>query len=116
MVDFIDLGYCQCRSSLLVNIVGPGQVACVLAVLDQFQARTTDLPELDVAQVVEGRPAIVTGDALEGQKFAGVARQVALQAEDFRGQVVYDVIVELTDAADAPLRWGMTAWVEFKAP
>lgn len=98
------------------NIVGPGQVACVLAVLDQFQARTTDLPELDVAQVVEGRPAIVTVDALEGRKFAGVARQVALQAEDFRGRVVYDVIVELKDAADAPLRWGMTAWVEFKAP
>ena len=24
MVDFIDPGYCQCRSSLLINIVGPG--------------------------------------------------------------------------------------------
>ena len=98
------------------NIVGPGQAACVLAALDQFQARTTDLTELDVRQVVEGRPATVTVDALEGQRFAGVARQIALQAEDFRGQVVYAVTVELTNAADAPLRWGMTAWVEFGAP
>jgi HlyD family secretion protein len=98
------------------NIVGPGQVACVLAELNQFQARTTDLPELDIAQVVEGRPATVIVDALEGQKFEGVARQIALQAEDFRGQVVYAVIVELTNAVDAPLRWGMTAWVEFETP
>ena len=98
------------------NTANPGQVACVLATLDQLQASTTDLTELDVGQVVEGRPATVTADALEGQMFAGVVRHIALQAEDFRGQVVYPVTVELTNAPDAPLRWGMTAWVEFGTP
>ena len=98
------------------NVVGPGLVACVLAVPGQFQARTTDLTELDVGQAVEGREVAVIVDALEGQKFTGVIRQTALQAEDFRGQVVYPVIAELTDIADAPLRWGMSAWVEFEAP
>jgi len=42
-----------------------------------------------------------------------VVRHIALQAQDFRGQVVYDVTVELMDIGNAPLRWGMTAWVDF---
>jgi hypothetical protein len=29
--------------------------------------------------------------------------------------VVYAVTVDLTDASDAPLRWGMTALVEIEA-
>jgi multidrug efflux pump subunit AcrA (membrane-fusion protein) len=98
------------------NIVGPGQVACVLAVPEQMQARTTDLTELDVGQAVEGRSVTVMVDAVPGQKFTGVLRQAALQAEDFRGQVVYPVTVELTDIADVPLRWGMSAWVDFVRP
>jgi multidrug efflux pump subunit AcrA (membrane-fusion protein) len=98
------------------NTVNPGQIACVLATLDLLQARTADLTELDVGQVTVGRPVAVTVDALPGQEIAGVVRQIALQAENFRGQVVYAVIVELTNVTDAPLRWGMTAWVEFEAP
>ena len=100
----------------LGNTVNPGQVACVIATLDQLQARTTDLTELDVGQAEEGRLVTVTVDALPGQRFTGVVRQIAQQAEDFRGQVVYGVTVELMDVAGAPLRWGMTAWVEFEAP
>ncbi|MBU0702660.1 MAG: efflux RND transporter periplasmic adaptor subunit [Chloroflexi bacterium] len=98
------------------NTVGPGLAACVLATLDQLQARTTDLTEMDIVQVTVGQSAIVALDALPGQEFTGVVRQIALQAEDFRGEVVYAVIIELTDVADTPLRWGMTAWVEFELP
>ena len=98
------------------NAVRPGQVACVLAELGQLQARTTDLTELDVAQIAVGQLVLVTVDALPGRDFTGVVRRIALQAQDFRGQVVYAVTIELPGITDAPLRWGMTAWVEFKTP
>ncbi|MFQ6101636.1 MAG: HlyD family secretion protein [Anaerolineae bacterium] len=96
------------------DAVAPGQVVLVLATLDHLQARTTDLTELDVARVAEGQSATVTVDALPDQEFAGVVREVALRPGDYRGDVVYAVIVELTDVTDAPLRWGMTALVKIR--
>ena len=92
-----------------------GEVVLVLATLDRLQARTTDLIELDVVRVVEGQPSTVVVDALPGQKFAGVVREVALQPGDNRDDVVYAVIVELIEPDLATeLRWGMTAIVEIK--
>jgi hypothetical protein len=41
-------------------------------------------------------------------------REIALQPGDYRGDVVYAVTVDLTDAADLPLYWGMTALVEIQ--
>jgi hypothetical protein len=67
-----------------------------------------------VARAVVEQPAVVTVDALPDQQFAGVVREIALQADDYRGDVVYAVVVELTDLGDAPLRWGMTALVEIE--
>lgn len=96
------------------DAAAPGQTVLVLATLDQLQARTTDLTELDVARVTEGQAATVTVDALSDQEFAGVVREIALQPGDYRGDVVYAVTVELTDADDAPLRWGMTALVKIE--
>ncbi len=93
----------------------PGEVILVMATLDQLQARTVDLTELDVARVVEGQPVVVTVDALPEMEFAGLVHEIALQPGDYRGDVVYAVTVELTDVADAPLRWGMTAMVEIEA-
>ena len=90
------------------------QVVVVLATLDELQARTVDLTELDVVEVREGQPAVVTVDALPEDEFAGVVSEVALQAGDYRGDVVYGVTVDLTDLGDAPLRWGMTALVEIE--
>jgi membrane fusion protein (multidrug efflux system) len=98
------------------NMVGPGYVACVLATLDQLQARTTNLKELDVARIAVGQKATVTLDALTGQEFDGVVRQIALQGKGFRGEVVYDVTVELMDVADSLVHWGMSASVEFEMP
>jgi HlyD family secretion protein len=93
----------------------PGQqIVIVLATLDQLQARTTDLTELDIARVEEGQAAVVTVDALPDEEFAGVVSEIALQPGDYRGDVVYAVTVELTDVGDAPLRWGMTALVEIE--
>jgi HlyD family secretion protein len=95
--------------------VSPGQVVAVLATLDQLQVRTTDLTELDVGRISVGNTAKVSVDALPDEKFDGVVSEIGLQGQDYRGDVVYKVIVEFTDA-DLPesLRWGMTAMVEIE--
>jgi len=100
----------------LGNVVVPGQVACVLATLNHLQARTKDLSELDVGGIEPGQSVKITVDALSEREFEGTVRRVAQRAEDFRGQVVYAVVVDLPDGGDAPLRWGMTAWLEFVTP
>jgi multidrug efflux pump subunit AcrA (membrane-fusion protein) len=93
----------------------PGQAVVTLATVDRLQARSVDLTELDVAQVAEGQPVVVTVDALPELALAGSVREIALQAADHRGDVVYAVTVELNDVSGTPLRWGMTAVVEIKA-
>jgi multidrug resistance efflux pump len=89
----------------------PGQPVLVLATLDQLEVHTTDLTELDVAGLAVGRSAEVSVDALPGSSFAGTVREIALQGQDYRGDVVYTVIVALDGAPDPALRWGMTAEV-----
>lgn len=94
------------------DAVGAGQAVITLATLDQMEARTKDLRELDVVDVEEGQQAVVTVDALgEGTELTGTVTEIALQAEDYRGDVVYTVVVALEDVADLPVRWGMTALV-----
>ncbi|MBL7201500.1 MAG: HlyD family efflux transporter periplasmic adaptor subunit [Anaerolineae bacterium] len=89
------------------------EVVVVLATLDQFRARTVDLTELDVARVVPGQPATVSVDALPDSEFEGAVQEIGLQAKDYRGDVVYDIIVELSDQEAAKaLRWGMTAMIK----
>jgi len=92
----------------------PGEVILVLATLDQLQARTVDLTELDVARIAEGQPAVVTVDALLDVQLSGHVVRIDLQAVDYRGDVTYPVYVEL-DEATPELRWGMTAVVEIEA-
>ena len=82
--------------------------------LDQLEAHTTDLTELDVANVAVGQPAEVRVDALPGYAFAGEVDEIALQGQDYRGDVVYTVIVALDGAPDPALRWGMTAEVRIE--
>ncbi|NIV27963.1 MAG: HlyD family efflux transporter periplasmic adaptor subunit [Anaerolineae bacterium] len=96
------------------DVVAAGEVVLVLAMLDQLQARTVDLTELDVARVAEGQAAVVTVDALPGVELRGRVVRIGLQSEDYRGDVTYPVTVELDE--DVPeLRWGMTAMVEIEA-
>jgi multidrug resistance efflux pump len=94
--------------------VSPGQIVLVLATLDQLEARTTDLTELDVARVAVGQQAVMSVDALPDQEFGGVVSKIALRAGDYRGDVVYAITVELSDVSDLPLRWGMTTMVKIE--
>jgi HlyD family secretion protein len=92
--------------------VSPNQVMIVLATLDQLEARTIDLVELDVARVARGQSAVVSVDALPDREFSGTVKRIALQADEYRGDVTYAVTVDLSDSEmDGTLRWGMTAMV-----
>ena len=91
----------------------PGAVVVVLAQLDRLQVRTTDLTELDVARVAVGQPVVVTVDGLPEVRLKGRVARIGLRSEDYRGDVVYPVYVELEENAPG-LRWGMTTMVEIE--
>jgi multidrug efflux pump subunit AcrA (membrane-fusion protein) len=91
--------------------VAAGQIVLVLATIDQLEARTIDLTELDVARVTAEQSATVTVDALPDVSLAGHVVRIGLQSEDYRGDVTYPVTVGLDEPAPG-LRWGMTAVVE----
>jgi multidrug resistance efflux pump len=95
-----------------VNARQPG---VVLATLDALEVSTTDLTELDVGQIAKGNAVKVSVDALPGDQFAGMVSEIALQGQDYRGDVVYEVTIEFTDAQlSESLRWGMTVMVEIE--
>ncbi|MBN1811759.1 MAG: efflux RND transporter periplasmic adaptor subunit, partial [Anaerolineae bacterium] len=96
------------------DTIAAGQSALVLATLNQLQAVTKDLTELDVVRVDVGQEVVVSVDAMPGEEFAGVVSEIALQPGDYRGDVVYAVTIDLADV-DARLYWGMTALVEIQA-
>lgn len=90
--------------------LAPGVPVVTLADLSRFFVRTDDLTELDIARVAVDQQVAVTLDALPGREFSGTVREISLEAGDHLGDVVYDVLIELSgdDGLDG-LRWGMTA-------
>ncbi len=91
--------------------VGAGQPVGILANLDGLQLRVIDLGERDVIRLTEGQTVQITVDALPGRSFAGRIAQIKPQSADYRGDVVYPVVVHLEESAPE-LRWGMRAAVE----
>jgi multidrug resistance efflux pump len=96
------------------DLVVPGQVVLVLATLDQVEVHTTDLTELDVAGVAVGQTAQVRVDALPARPLQGRVHEIALHGQDYRGDVVYTVVIALEGDPDPALRWGMTTEVEIE--
>jgi multidrug resistance efflux pump len=92
------------------DAVAAGQPVVTLATLDRLRLRTTDLRELDVAQVTVGQPAVVAIDAA-AEPLQGQVVRVDLQGYEHLGDVTYPVFIALEDAAPEWLRWGMTAEV-----
>lgn len=90
--------------------VVPGQQTILLADLSNLRIETTDLNEIDVAQVEVGDSVIVTFDALPGVEVKGRVVRIASKSSSGAG-VNYKVLVEL-DEIPPQLRWGMTAFVD----
>jgi multidrug efflux pump subunit AcrA (membrane-fusion protein) len=80
--------------------------------LDHLRIETTDLNEIDVAQVEVGDRATVTFDALPGVAVEGKVVSIAPKASEGSG-VNYTVIVEIAEIPKN-LKWGMTAFVDIQ--
>jgi multidrug resistance efflux pump len=87
----------------------------VITVADpsQWLVKTTDLTEIDVVNVKEGQPVVVTLDALPDVELKGNVFSVSQNFSENQGDVVYEVTILLTDS-DPAMRWGMTAEVKFE--
>lgn len=92
--------------------VAPGQPILLVAELQELRIETTDLNEIDVAQIEVGDPAIVTFDAIPEVIVNGKVASIALKAAEGSG-VNYTAVIEL-EAIPAKVLWGMTAFVDIE--
>ena len=92
--------------------IRPGEVAVTLADFSNWLVKTTDLTEIDVVELTEGDPVIVTLDALPGVELRGTVLSISQTFTQNQGDVVYEVTIQLNDTHPA-MRWGMTASVTF---
>jgi HlyD family secretion protein len=95
------------------EFVGPGQPIMLLADLTELVIETTDLNEIDVAQIEVGYPASITFDALPDVILQGTLTYIAPKASQGTG-VNYLVEVQLVDDFPEGVRWGMTAFIDIQ--
>jgi HlyD family secretion protein len=92
--------------------VAPGSPVLLIGDLEHLQVETTDLSEIDVAQISLGDRAAVTFDALPELALEGTVVIIAPKADEGSG-VNFPITIELEDIP-AALRWGMTAFIDIE--
>jgi HlyD family secretion protein len=95
------------------EFVAPGQPIMLLADLSELVIETTDLNEIDVAQIEVGYPASITFDALPDIVLEGTLTYIAPKSSQGTG-VNYLVEVQLEGDFPESVRWGMTAFVDIQ--
>ena len=93
--------------------ISAGQIAVTVADFSQWLVKTTDLTEIDVVQLQEGQPVVVTLDALPDAELNGTIQSIGQTFSENQGDVTYEVTILLNDIHPA-MRWGMTAAVAFE--
>ncbi len=93
------------------EMAAPGQPLIVVGDLRTLRVETTDLDEIDVAQVQLDQQVTVTFDAFPDRVFQARVTRIAPMARPGSGGVNYTVVVELEELNPA-LKWGMTAFVD----
>jgi multidrug resistance efflux pump len=91
----------------------PGQPMLVIGDLGTLRVETTDLDEIDVAQITLNQKAIITFEALPNETFDSTVNFVSTMASSDSGGVNYTVYLSL-DHMHPKLRWGMTAFVDIE--
>jgi multidrug resistance efflux pump len=94
--------------------INAGEPAVTVADFSQWLVQTTDLTEIDVVQIQEGQPVVITLDAIPDTELAGEILSIGQTYAENQGDVVYEVTILLTDTHPA-MRWGMTAAVNFES-
>jgi HlyD family secretion protein len=74
--------------------------------------KTTDLTEIDVVNLREGQPVLVSLDALPDVELKGEILSIGQSYAENQGDIVYEVTLLLNETHPA-MRWGMTAAVTF---
>jgi len=95
------------------EMVSPGQPLVTLGDLATLRVETTDLDEIDIANVELDQRVTLTFDAFPDQLFAGRVTRISPRTESGTGGVHYTVVIEL-DALDDGVMWGMTAFVDIE--
>ena len=95
------------------EMVAPGTPAMVLGDVTVLLVETSDLNEVDAAQVVVGDSVTVTFDALPGQTVRGQVVRLAPMASVSQGGTNFTAVIELASLPET-LRWGMTAFVDIE--
>ncbi|HLO33693.1 MAG TPA: HlyD family efflux transporter periplasmic adaptor subunit [Anaerolineales bacterium] len=93
--------------------INAGEPAVTVADFSHWLVKTTDLTEIDVVQLAEGQPVVVTLDAIPNVELKGTISSIGQTYTENQGDVVYEVTILLTDTHPA-MRWGMTAEVKFE--
>ena len=88
----------------------PGAPVAFIGNTSKWQVETTDLAEIDIANVVSGDPAVVKLDAFPGEEFSGKVIEIDPVGREYLGDMTYQVTI-LLDAADERFKWNMTATV-----
>ena len=101
-------------ANLLANEeVTPGTWAFVLADLNQWYVRTSDLTELEVVQIENGQIVKIVPDSLPDVVLSGTVQEISDVFRTETGDILYDVLIRLDDF-DPRLQWGMTVEVDFQ--
>lgn len=95
------------------STVQAGAMAATIADLTEWVIKTTDVTEIDVVNLSEEQPVTVTFDAFPEVELKGSVVSIAQVYTQNQGDVVYEVVVKLTET-DPGMRWGMTANVAFE--
>jgi len=93
--------------------INAGETAVTVADFSNWLVTTTDLTEIDVVELVEDQPVVITLDAIPSEELKGTILSIGQNYSENQGDVVYEVTVLLTDTHPA-MRWGMTASVSFE--
>lgn len=94
--------------------VAPGAVVVLVGDVSTWEVQTTDLTELNVAEVAEGAAVTLTFDAIPDLELTGRVAAIEPYGESHQGDIVYTVNVIL-DRQDPRLRWNMTAKVSIES-
>lgn len=94
------------------EFVSPAQPVILVADLAKMRIETTDLSEVDAVRLNTGDLATISFDALPDKTFIGTVERIAYKASP--GSAVNFSVMINVDELPTNLRWGMTAFVEFK--
>jgi len=92
--------------------VSPSGPVIQLADDTAWEIETSDLTELDIVGITQGKKVSLTFDALPDLELGGTVNRIRPIGQDNRGDTVYTVIVA-PDKQDNRLLWNMTAVVDF---